>query len=1001
MKPLHLVLALAALLAVAAVALLLYEPDAVVDANVSVVSLDDSDVDRPATASPLADTSTRLDVAQPVIAPTPVEQAVVAVMPPSYRSTLGGIVGRLVEENGDPVPGMAILLIGGGVTELLPPLDALLTTGSVALQPELGEAETDDEGKFRFADIEPRVLGVLLIDPGGPRTMLQLLEETPVSGGVKDLGDIVMPLGVTLTGVVIDENDMPLPGVRVRATDLQTMILESGIADFRAGGGVLVDDDGVSMVVVPPESLQRYERMLPFPTTTTDGEGRWTLQGVHAGLVSLIYDDNVHVSTVDGPHPTGSPGSVRDMGELVLRDGVTLRGQVIDDAGKPVPNAEVMAGNQLIFGPVAILRPPLRADEQGRFEVPGLRDGPARAAARKSPEHAFTVDTGVAMAGAGEVTVVLPARRTLTLTLIDEDGEPVEQLRVFARHLPLADASEMPDFLIEPRQQTDALSRDEDGHWIIEDLDPGFWDVLLAADGFGSVRNTYDLTYADLTERLTLHPATSVTVRVVRDDEDASPVEYALVSVRHADEGRQRDGPPQPLTIARSSEDGEAELQDLAPGEYIIEVSHPSYAVTTLPLIVPLAVDELPLIVLKVGGTVVGTVIENGGPPHQILMIILGPEGKDSMAGDIPRLTLTAPDGSFSFADVEPGTVQLQARERMSFSSLGTWWEPFAMTAQAEQDVWVTSGQETEATLVVGSTWADLDTGFVEGRLLVNGKPAAGWKVRTWGGIRRSVTTADDGTFVMGQLEAGEVMLLFSVDAGAMFGSGSVDTHSFALGVDERQFVEVSLSTGSVEGRVVSGLNGQPLSGANVTLQAVSEGENGFWGRRGGVSVTDAAGTYRFDVVSEGDYKISAQADGYAQIGSEPFTVSRHSTTRGVNVRLERAVRVSGRVIFEGLEEPPSWIWLTANSEDGGGANTRVDKDTLEYTFDDMAPNSTWTFQVVTSNGVDYEPVQVSIRNGRDDLSLVFSPAVEEEEPPEPEEGATGEGGAPFVYDAK
>lgn len=1001
MKPLHLALALIALIALAAVALLIYEPGTETDPRAAVVTVDADEGERTEVTAPLTDTTSRLDVVQTVAPPTSADLLAGATMPASYRASLGGIFGRLVEENGDPVPQMTISLLGGGVTDVLPNLDALLTTGSSAIQPELGEVETDDEGRFRFAEIEPRVLGVLLIDPGGPRVLLHLLEETPVSGGEKDLGDIVMPLGVTLTGVVVDERGEALPGVRVRATDLQSMILSSGIADFRAGSGVLVDDDEVQMVVVPSQSLQRFERLLPFPTTTSDNEGRWTLEGVRQGLVSLVLDDNIHVTNVHGPHSTGTPGNVRDLGEQIMLDGLTLTGRVVDDGGKPVPHAEVMAGNQLIFGPVAILHPPVHADEKGHFEVPGLRPAMARAAARKSPDHIYTVDTGGLEPGAGDITVILPAARTLTLALVDEDDEPIESLRIFARHLPMPDAAEIPDFLIEPRQNVDAVSQDEDGRWLIEDLDPGVWDVLIAAEGFGSVRNTYDLTHADLTESLILHPATTVTVKVVQNDDDATPVEWALVSVRGSDdEGNRRDdGPPQAITASRCDDEGEAELQDLAAGEYVLEVTHPAFAVAQQTLTVPVE-GEMPVIVLNVGGSVVGTVVENGGPPSKILMVTLRTEDTETLAGAMPRMTLTGLDGSFAFANVEPGEAQLQARDRMSFTSLATWWEPFAMTAEAEQDVWVTSAQETDATLVVGSTWADLETGFVRGRLLVNGQPAAGWKVRTWGSIRRSVSTAEDGTFVMGYLEAGTVLLMFHADASQSFGSGSVDNSSFELAVDEQRFVEVSISTGAVEGRVVSGINGQPLSGANVALKAVTQAERNFWGGRGAMAVTDAAGQYRFDVVSEGEYTVTATADGFARSGTEAFSVSRQSTARGINVRLERAVSVSGQLAFEGTDEVPSWLWLTARSDNGGEASTRPDKETLEYSFDDMSPNTTWTFQVVTSDGIDYEPIEVYIRNGRDDLALIFSPEVEEEVEETDEPGAGG-GSAPFVYEAK
>ncbi|MFT7463277.1 MAG: hypothetical protein ACI9EF_001621 [Pseudohongiellaceae bacterium] len=999
MKPLHLVLALVALIAVAAVALMLYEPTSAAGPRVALIAApDDEDQAGTSMTSPLADSTQRLNVTAVLAEPSVAEPETTIAMPASYRKTLGGIIGRLVEESGEPVVKMPITLLGGGGTDFFPAMDALLTTGESAIQPELGQVTTDDEGRFRFADIEPRVLGVLLIDPGGPRSLLHMLEETPVSGGEKDLGDIVMRLGVTLTGVVIDERGQGLPGVRVRATDLQTLILGSGIADFRAGGGVLIENDGISIVAIPPRWMERFEQTLPFPTTTTDGDGLWTLPSVPQGLISLVLDDNIHVSTVSGPHPTGDAGGTRDLGEVTMLDGLTLSGRVVDEADKPVPNAQVMAGNQLAFGPVAILRPPVQADGQGRFQVSGLRYGLARAAARRLPEHIFVTDTGGIEAESGEIVVVLPARRTLTLEVLDEDNEPIEQLRLFARNLPVPDSDQLPDFLIPPRQIADRVSQDPDGRWLVEDLDPGRWDVLIAAEGFGSQRNTFDLTFGDLTEKITLQPSSSVTVQLVKDDNEATPVEWAMVSVRKTAETDRREGPPQPLTASRSDDKGFAELSDLADGEYSVEVTHPSFAVTTSTITVPNP-GEIPVIVLSAGGTVTGTVIENGGPPSQILLVSLRSEGGENLAGALPRTTLSALDGSFSFADVEPGDVQLQARERISFTSLTTWWEPFAMTPLSEQDVWVTSGQDTEATLIVGSTWADLETGFVKGRLLVNGQPAGGWKVRTWGTIRRSVTTSADGTFIMGHLEVGDVTLMFHSDASASIGTGSVDTTTFPLTLNEQRFVEVSLQTGAAQGRVLSGLNGQPVSGANVALKSVAQEGRSMWGGRGSRSVTDAMGNYRFDVVSEGDYTVSAEAEGFAQVNSEPFSVSRLGTARVGNVRLERAVSVSGLVVFEGTEETPSWMWLSASSDSGGQSNTRPDRDTLEFTCDNMLPNTAWTFTIVTSGDVDYEPVEVYVGQGRSDLELLFVPVVEDEE--ELSEEAEEGGASPFVYKVK
>src|SRR5690606_12859347 len=127
------------------------------------------------------------------------------------------------------------------------------------------------------------------------------------------------------------------------------------------------------------------------------------------------------------------------------------------------------------------------------------------------------------------------------------------------------------------------------------------------------------------------------------------------------------------------------------------------------------------------------------------------PERDDGGLGAVmPRFTLTDADGAFRFVNVEAGEVELSARERVSFSSMASWWEPFAMTPEAEAEVVVEAGREAHVLLVVGSAYADVPTGRVEGTLWVNGRPGAGWRVRTWGRIRRSVSTDPDGRFDMG-----------------------------------------------------------------------------------------------------------------------------------------------------------------------------------------------------------------------------------------------------------
>ena len=986
MKPLPVILGLGLLVVLGAVGLLLHEPGEEAIASGVTVGAADEATQAPGEGFDLAPVESQRE-SMPVASLSSADLLDVDVerpMPASYREALGAVVGRLVEVDGSPVPGLTVEIIGGGVWDVFKPLDFVARGGSPELDLVVGSVTSGADGRFRFEGLEPRILGALVIDGGGARTHLHPLDESPVSGASRDIGDVVMPAGVTIVGRVVDERDEPLSGVRVRATDLQAIVLASGVADYRTGGAVLVDIEQGSRhyrgVVDPPASIERVERLLPFPTTHTDDEGRFELPAVRIGLLSVVADDGRHLTRVKGPFPSGEVGSTRDLGDLVLLDGIPVSGRVVDHKGKPVPGAEVMVGNQMLVAPVALLRPSVFADESGRFTVNGLRDGAVRGAARAASHHEYTVDNGGTSAG-GDIKIVLPGRRTLTLTLVDDEDTPIENVRFVSRLLPFDEAEEVPDFVFTPKMRTaeTGISRDDEGRWILGDMDPGRWDVLITADGYTRLRREFDLTHDDLSEQIEFTDAVNLAVHVV-GALDGEPVEYARVSVRRTDDDR--DDAPQPIFAARTSVDGRAVMRDLnLDGKFTIEVEHPGLAVTTREVELPLPEGETELLVeMQIGGTILGKVIQSGGPPTEPLMVTLTREDKVLSAGVIPRMTATAPDGTFSFFNVEPGELKLEARDRFAFTNLTTWWEPLFMSPHAEGTVWVESGAEAELTLEVGSAYEDVETGFVEGRLTVNGQPATNWKVRTFGKIRRSVSVASDGRFTLGDIAAGQTTLTFNAPGQAMT-DGAVGSVVFELEAGDRHFEETNLSTGSVEGQVWSSVSGQPIPGASVSLEFQGEmaGNRGWWGQRAGATATDAEGRFTLGPVAEGSYVAKAEADGLANAQSEVFNVSAMRPTRGVEVRLSQSVSLSGQVVFEDLEGTPEWIWLNATNPAGDREGARVDTTTFTYHFDKLSPDMTWTIRAYTDLDIELTTVERYVRRDETGVGLVFKPAPMDE----------------------
>jgi len=902
--------------------------------------------------------------------------------PAAYRKALGGLTGRVVEQDGTPVPDFALALAGGGLATLPLAFDQVLT-GSVDLDPMLGSTTTDAEGRFRFEQLPPRIMGVLVLDPGGPRAGLHFLERTPTSAREHDLGDIVLPGGVTVIGRVVDERAAPLPGVRVRATDLPGMVVGSGVADYRQGGGFLVDtQDGNSgarafntpgaaldkLTYIPPASLAQLERMLPVPTTTTDADGRFVLPGVRQGVMTLVLDDGLHMTLVDSAGPTGAAGATRDVGTKVLPDGVPLDGQVVTQDGKPVPQAEVMAGNTMSVGPVTVLRPAVFADAEGRFHVPGLQPRTAYAVARAPQTSVFTPSEET-VPGSPGLRIVLPTPGTLVLSVRDEQGVVVPALALYGRLLPDDGAEETPDFIIRPDPLDHLVSRDEEQHYIVTGLDAGLWELVLKAPGFAMKRELIELAGGRAESSLTLARGSGLPVRVLTAD-DGQPLEYAFVSAYEADEH------DRPQSVARTGADGRATLADLLPGSYRVDAEYPGLAVAQGEITLP---SETELVLsLGRGGRLSGSVVDGGRPPLLPLMVTINPQGDVPDSDEMPRFTLSALDGSFAFDDVPAGEVSVSVRERIDLGNLMAWWEPFAMSPMAEEEVFVTAGQESEVVLVVGSADADVASGTVSGRLSVNGHPAAGWKVRTWGEIRRSVATGPDGSFHMGRLAAGEVTLMISSTGGSMMGMEAVDTYTLQLAEGASEFVDISIDTGAVSGRVISERDGRPLEGAMVTLVSQDQ-QRGFWGGRRSNTATDADGRFAFEPVAAGNYVASVEAEGKGRSSSAPFKVSGLRTTDGVLVEVTEAVRVAGHLQLDAAARPTRWAWLTAESEDGNESASRPDVESLAFAFDDLTPG-TWTFQLHGDSNIEFAPITLRIDHPADDLVLTFVAA-------EPDEG--------------
>ncbi len=137
---------------------------------------------------------------------------------------------------------------------------------------------------------------------------------------------------------------------------------------------------------------------------------------------------------------------------------------------------------------------------------------------------------------------------------------------------------------------------------------------------------------------------------------------------------------------------------------------------------------------------------------------------------------------------------------------------------------------------------------------------------------------------------------------------------------------------GRVDGRVVERGSGRPVTEFNLTVVR----RNGTGGPAGPVQpVRSDEGVFALDNVPAGTLSIGVAARGYVSGSRTDINVEEGQTTAGIEIQLERAARLTGRVTAAG--KPLSGVRVTANGASGPSARNQTDADG-EYVLDSLAP---------------------------------------------------------------
>lgn len=452
----------------------------------------------------------------------PNETPVEIVLEPAAR-----ISGRVIDSEDEPVARAQVFLRKDGSPQTPP-----------------GRTVTDPEGRFVLADLPTGSLTLQALARGFVGGGTLHLELGP--GEQRDDLELVLERGATVVGTVTGPDGSPVSEVQVRLN-----WSEPRTFDLMAHG-------------------------------TTDGEGRYRIEGVTPGHRSFLarsreYPDAVRDLEVE-------PGENRL--DFRLQPGQSVEGRVVDLDGLPVAGARVTLQPLDTGGRVE----QVESDAQGGFELTGVDDGRYRLQADHRELGSTSLPEPLELTGAGAAGLELRFEPTGVIEgeVLGLDLDQLSRLEIRAYHQ-------------EGGGSTWATA-DFEGHFTLDGVSPGRWQVqgrlasgrevsepVELAEGQGRA-----LVVLEFTEGL------SLTGRVLMAGEPMVGVQVSA----HQD---QYGSGPAHSGSGTTDHQGHFRVEDLPAGSYQVRVSD-SAAIHHWEK-VELTTDRDLLIELE-GGTIRGRVVD-------------------------------------------------------------------------------------------------------------------------------------------------------------------------------------------------------------------------------------------------------------------------------------------------------------------------------------------------------------------------------------------------------
>jgi hypothetical protein len=468
-----------------------------------------------------------------------------------------------------------------------------------------------------------------------------------------------------------------------------------------------------------------------------------------------------------------------------------------------------------------------------------------------------------------------------------------------------------------------------DGSYEIADLEPGAVDIEVAKPGYVSVTAHATVNAGNaLTFSPALVPDEGVAGNVDETPMPSTPTTGVLKgSVTAADTGAALEAVAVTVDVAGSgarlrtvftAADGSYQIEDLEPGDIVIQAGKTGYLTATATASVQAGNALLfnPGLVPEGGdpGTGTGDVAEEPLPPPTtgILQGVVTDANTgtpvdtaqvtvdDTGTGERLRTAFTGTDGAFTIEDLEPGDITIQVGKSGYLTAVAN------ASAQAGVVLEFNPGLLPEEENLDDEVQEEPlpetpTTGQLQG-VVTNaetGLPLGGAAVDVTGAFTGSIQTAADGSYLIQDIAPGAITVTvslsgyLSVSASGSIAAGNAVVFSPALSPEDY----VTSEPGRIIGRAVEAGTHTPL--AHVVVEA--NGDPGTASTASGYK-----GTFEIDALDPGNYTLQLSLSDYVT-RSLSVVLSSGGTVDLRDVELSPAsgtVTVLGRITDSGTGQP-------------------------------------------------------------------------------------------------